>query len=492
MITCAESGMFPGFFRVGLNAEFNGNILALTDVERVAAVSYIANDRFTLTLTATGQRLDFVKSQHGLYTRDFPEQHDNEDHEPRSDNEDGGPPPSTDDEGDEGPPPLVDEGSDDEDPLPRSDESDNTLHVNNLTLSERRAAFTPRQLRDADAAWEFVQNANVAENTAIEMAVSPSLSGCTITRDAIRNAFRIHGGDAAAIKGKTRRVRPTTSRAEAGVPSETGVQAMYTDVMFIRNHPFLISVVYPLDLTVCTALSSQTSKVLQTAATEQLDQLRGYGFNINVIMVDRQPSLLILSGRLGPVRVESCGAGDHIGRFENRIKTVKELFRTVSSRLTFKLARRLICDLVFYTIKRLNSQPSGASANRLAPRVRMSGVKVDFVKEYRVGFGDYVEARDPSVNSNDVEASRTDSAIALWPTGNASVSWKLLDLTTEQKVVRSQFKALPISSLVVARMNALYQADEGVSATPVNQPTVQVQQPTEPSDLHVHKVSEER
>ena len=58
-------------------------------------------------------------------------------------------------------------------------------------------------------------------------------------------------------------------------------------------------------------------------------------------------------------------------------------------------------------------------------------------------------------------------------------------LTTEQKVVRSQFKALPISSLVVARMNALYQADEGVSATPVNQPTVQVQQPTEPSDLHV-------
>jgi len=99
--------------------------------------------------------------------------------------------------------------------------------------------------------------------------------------------------------------------------------------------------------------------------------------------------------------------------------------------------------------------------------VQLSGVKVDFVKEYRVGFGDYVEARDPAGKSNDAGASRTDSAIALWPTGNAAGSWKLLSLSTEQKVVRSQFKALPINDLVIARMNVLHGADEGVLvATP--------------------------
>ena len=113
-------------------------------------------------------------------------------------------------------------------------------------------------------------------------------------------------------------------------------------------------------------------------------------------------------------------------------------------------------------------------------------MKIGFEKEYRVGFGDYVEARDPAARSNDAEASRTDSAIALWPTGNATGSWKLLDLSTEQKIVRSQFKALPINELVIARMNALHRVDEGVAvAMPTVPPRVEAAAlPVDPGDEH--------
>ncbi len=49
VIACGESGMLPGFFRIGLNVECNGNVLALTDIERVATVKYLQNDRFIVT-----------------------------------------------------------------------------------------------------------------------------------------------------------------------------------------------------------------------------------------------------------------------------------------------------------------------------------------------------------------------------------------------------------------------------------------------------------
>ena len=52
----------------------------------------------------------------------------------------------------------------------------------------------------------------------------------------------------------------------------------------------------------------------------------------------------------------------------------------------------------------------------IIPRVDATGVKINFEKEFNLRFGDYVEARDPSVKSNDAESLRSDSAIALWPT----------------------------------------------------------------------------
>ena len=78
VIACEESGMLPGFFRVGISTEFGNNILSLSDVEAMARVEYRQNDRYIIT-TNRGVRYDFVKGRHGLYTKDFAELHQNED-----------------------------------------------------------------------------------------------------------------------------------------------------------------------------------------------------------------------------------------------------------------------------------------------------------------------------------------------------------------------------------------------------------------------------
>ena len=388
------------------------------------------------------------------------------------------------------PPPLVSDDSSDDD-----QEENNGRRVLN-TLAERRARFNRRQLAEADRAWEFVKNANITENRAIDMVQSsPDLIGCDVTVDSLRNAFDLNVADAAAVKGKTRRTTQTVE--DHRVASQMAErQTLHSDVMFVRGSPNLLTVAHPLDLTVSTALPSQSEKALGAAVAEQIAALRAHGFEVVELRVDRQAALLALQGKLGTVRVEACGSGDHVGMAENRVKTVKEGFRTVISRLAFRLPNRLVVDLIFYVVKRLNSQPS-SFGDRRSPRVKTTGRKIPFDKEYSLGFGDYVEARDPSVKSNDAETSRTNSAIALWPTGNLTGSWKLFDLTTGETIVRSQWRKLPMTEVVITTMNAWAEQDEtGPKLTGAQKVVVEQPQPDagkrvptqEAADLQLEKM----
>ena len=231
---------------------------------------------------------------------------------------------------------------------------------------------------------------------------SPDVVECDITREGIMDAFAINVADVAAVKGKTRRSVPSTREYSSVREPSMSPQTMNADVMFVRLVPLLISV----NLTIVTALASQSQRLLMTAVSEQIAQLASLDIPIVKLLVDRHASLLALQGKLAGVPVEGCGAGDHVGRVENRIKTVKEHFRTVIARLPYHLPRRIICDLVFYVVKRLNSMPD--SRTHISPRVMATGVKINFSNEYNLGFGDYVEARDPQCKSNDAEVLRTE------------------------------------------------------------------------------------
>jgi hypothetical protein len=327
------------------------------------------------------------------------------------------------------------------------------------TVAERRAELPPRRLAEADKAWEFVTNANVSRDTAIRMATkSADLHGCNVSRQAILDAFSIHGGDVPQIKGKTRRATPSTATMAADI-SVPDIQTMYSDVMHIRDQKTLISVLDPMMLVIGSAITRESGQQLCQAMEDQLNVLAAKGVRVKSVRVDRHQSLLSMRGKLGSVDVEACGAGDHIGRAENKIRTIKEIYRTIIARLPWRLARRLICELISYIIKRLNSQPSDNTVHT-SPRVTITGVKIDFEKEYKLAFGDYVEARNPAVRSNDAEQPRTQSAVALYPVGNHVGSWRMMLLANGEYVTRSQFIKLPSPDVVIARMNEIYEEDE--------------------------------
>ncbi len=417
VLTCSSVGTLPGFFEIGINQSFQANVLSLHEVENTCEVTYLKGDRYVIKCRS-GDVFHFVKGVHGLYTAEFSEY---------------------------------------------DQQVEGHMVINNI--AERRSKYSLKELATADAAWDFIKNANVSEDDAITMLTrTPDIIGHDITKESVRNAFKINVADVAAVKGKTRRHNPKTGVVEADKPPETTTkQTLFTDVMFIRNVPTMVTVVHPLDLTLGTVLSSHSEKEINRALTEQLVSLDRLGLKVNKIHTDRHPSFLALRGGMGNVVIESCGAGDHVGRAENRIKTLKEMFRTVVSRLPYHLPRRLTSELIFYVIKRINSIPDGHTHR--VPRVSATGIKINFRTEFAMGFGDYAEVRNPHVVSNDAMAPRTDSAIALWPMGNSQGSWKFFDLSTEKTIIRSQYKRLPTTDLVIARMNAIFKKDEGIPST---------------------------
>eukprot|EP01038_Epipyxis_sp_PR26KG_P020242 gene20242-28644_t len=80
--------------------------------------------------------------------------------------------------------------------------------------------------------------------------------------------------------------------------------------------------------------------------------------------------------------------------------------------------------------------------DRTSPKELLTGRKINFDTDLRVGFGDYVHATAPNIVKNSMEP-RTQGCIALLPIGNI------------------QGSALPMPDIVISRLNDLADLDNG-------------------------------
>jgi len=81
--------------------------------------------------------------------------------------------------------------------------------------------------------------------------------------------------------------------------------------------------------------------------------------------------------------------------------------------------------------------PSSVIGDKTSPRERFLGRKIDYQRDLRVGFGDYVQTYTPNIIKNSM-TSRTEGAIALLPLGNLAGSCKFFKLATKTVVTRDQ------------------------------------------------------
>ena len=107
-----------------------------------------------------------------------------------------------------------------------------------------------------------------------------------------------------------------------------------------------------------------------------------------------------------------CGAGDHLPKLDATMRRVKETYQCIQSDLQWKIPLCLQDNVVKYYVSRLHARRTKALNTKICPRVRMTGRKINYQKEFGLAFGNYVEDKTRQGRTNTME-DRSEPCIGL-------------------------------------------------------------------------------
>ena len=117
------------------------------------------------------------------------------------------------------------------------------------------------------------------------------------------------------------------------------------------------------------------------------------------------------------VKLEPAGPNEHVPMAESKQRRIKERVRGFLNILPYKLPLKLLIFLVYFVVSRINMTcDSGYDSYNVPPSELYGGWKIDYDKNLKAEFGNYVQA-DRNVADNTM-APRTRPAVALVPKGN--------------------------------------------------------------------------
>jgi hypothetical protein len=136
----------------------------------------------------------------------------------------------------------------------------------------------------------------------------------------------------------------------------------------------------------------------------------------------------------------------HIGPVERNIKYIKEKARSLWASLPYEqLPGIVIIYMVLHASRVVNYYYS--------PRMIMKDEQLS-MDELRLPFDTYVQVKEPSTQTNSM-LPRTRGAIALGLSGNTTGGQVFMVLDTSQLIRRSQYRVIPVTAEVRARVEQL-------------------------------------
>ena len=338
------------------------------------------------------------------------------------------------------------------------------------TAALREAIYTKREVEAAKEARRVARALGFASNLDVaKLLRSGSIVEAPITVGDLARAEQIWGPDIAVLKGKTKQKRSLPAKIEFTPLLVVEEQTMSVDIMFVNGDPYLLSVGAPLGLTLCNWLSGKRNvDVLQAALDNQLAVYRSAKLAVRTILTDGEKGVVALRGNYEGqgIRVNPAGAGQHVPVVENKIRQLKERIRATVSALPFQLPFSLMRFLVFFCVSRLNIMPRGTRVDERSPRELLTGRKLDYKRDLRYCFGDYVQAYDPAVVKNSLDP-RTHGCIVLAPTNNVQGTAFMLSLRSGRIVRRDQYVTLPVPDEIIDYMNERALAEKRQVRVPI-------------------------
>ena len=141
-----------------------------------------------------------------------------------------------------------------------------------------------------------------------------------------------------------------------------------------------------------------------------------------------------------------AGPGQDVPTVESSISTIKFKVRGIINTLPYSLPSQWLMYLVLFVVTSINCMPMRQSHGWHSPKEMFTGIKFNYKRDCRIGFGKYVQAFKPQQITNTM-SERTEGAISLLPTGSISGSVRFMCLRTLKPIVRTQWTVLPIYCL---------------------------------------------
>ena len=319
-----------------------------------------------------------------------------------------------------------------------------------VTVADNQRRYTAQEVKRSELASELMTRLGYSSNADAIAIVNQGIQNCNITATDLRIAQAIEGIQKPSLRGKTKKKKSAIATGLVGPRVVQVEQTLHVDLMFVRDLIFLIGVFMPLGLVMACVLPNRAVQAVGAGLLSFLSAARSRWFDTVTVRTDGEGAISKMVPALADrgIVVDTAGPGQHVPVVERMIETVKERVRAHVTSLPFILTKLLLTYLVLFCVSRLNLLPSSNSLDKVSPHEQFSGLKLDFARDLRCGYGDYVQATVP--NTDNSMSPRTMGCITLLPTGNTTGSVRMWCLATETVLIRDQFRILPMPDLVCA------------------------------------------
>jgi len=317
------------------------------------------------------------------------------------------------------------------------------------TVEENESKYTKREVELAQLSIEAMRRlGNPSVKDFVHALTHGDITNSPITARDVHRAVAIYGPSLAVLKGSTVRRKPEQVKIDASVikPVQEGI-VICIDYIFVAGLVFLLSVSRRLNLIMVRYVTSRGIPSTRVGMEAIIAKYRSEGFRIHTWVFDGEKSFGALTPWLQSqgMNVNPTAKNEHVPEVERAARQVKERVRGFWNTLPFLLTSMTLVYLVYYCVTTVNMFPKSSmvGGGRLSPRELFSGQKIDYLREGKLGFGDYVQVHEDDMVTNTM-SSRTLGAISLGPTGNLQGSYKFLNLSTWKVITRRSWTALPM------------------------------------------------
>ena len=331
-----------------------------------------------------------------------------------------------------------------------------------ITVAENERLFTKREVQAAKKTRELKRILGFPSDADLMELLKTGIKNAPVEINDVKRASIIYGPDWSELKGKTVMNRPNAVNIDPIMRPVQQLQTMHIDIMFVEGLPFLISVCQPLGLVMVDRIPDRKLSTLRKVISKHINHIHNHNFVVDTVLSDGEGGIAALQDDLlaHNIRYNPAGPGQHVPVVERKIRLIKERVRAHIHSIPFNLSQTLLVYLIYFVVACINMLPNHNRMDRTSPKELLTGRKINFDTDLRIGFGDYVHSTTPNIVKNSMEA-RTQGCIALLPIGNIQGSVKFLRLDTNKIVTRDQWKTLPMPDIVISRLNDLADLDNG-------------------------------